>query len=493
MSKLKNVKTIDMVNGEITKVAYDGAEYVKTEGDAKVGDLIRRDTDDHSRITAGGLYKILGVDSDGDVRIENDRGDNEQWFIKRNGTLFSKISDTSPTIEERVTALESDVAALKSGEKANETIEFEDAEYRKVDREAREGDVVIFRENTSCCVINDKLYKVIRSDDGPYPAVYDGGKFRVYFEGYGRTRETVDVYAPIAKSEPIEQAKYVPQEGDIVVVTANESGSRNSVGDIGKVVGEHPDSFQVDVPQKPDGPDVNGNWHSSDEVRKATPVEVEQYEKALHKASFDVGDYVKIVKSYRNLEGNIAKITQIGKFRGDYGVADFEIEHLTGEYAGKTLVADAEQIVKATDAEIAKATAPKLKAGDFVKFKQDGTDITVGKAYELFEDFRGIYFVDDAEDPRWHHFDHEYEIVDAETAKWAQIGRKVGEFKKGDVVRIVEGMGSGFAKGTLGVVARDGIEADFAPKVTAYATDEQKVTTYWAKVEIVATVETTLN
>ncbi|MEC0478940.1 hypothetical protein [Bacillus licheniformis] len=31
MAKLAGVKTLDMVNGEITKVAYNGAEYVKTE------------------------------------------------------------------------------------------------------------------------------------------------------------------------------------------------------------------------------------------------------------------------------------------------------------------------------------------------------------------------------------------------------------------------------------------------------------------------------
>ncbi len=32
MAKLNGVKTLDMVNGEITKVAYGGAEYVKAEG-----------------------------------------------------------------------------------------------------------------------------------------------------------------------------------------------------------------------------------------------------------------------------------------------------------------------------------------------------------------------------------------------------------------------------------------------------------------------------
>lgn len=35
MAKLTNVKTLDMMNGEITKVAYDGAEYAKVESGKK--------------------------------------------------------------------------------------------------------------------------------------------------------------------------------------------------------------------------------------------------------------------------------------------------------------------------------------------------------------------------------------------------------------------------------------------------------------------------
>ncbi|WP_094247565.1 hypothetical protein [Bacillus velezensis] len=40
MAKLDGVKTLDMVNGEITKVAYGGSEYERVEGEAKVGDIV---------------------------------------------------------------------------------------------------------------------------------------------------------------------------------------------------------------------------------------------------------------------------------------------------------------------------------------------------------------------------------------------------------------------------------------------------------------------
>jgi hypothetical protein len=40
MAKLEGVKTLDMINGEITKVEYNGVKYSKVDGEAKVGDLI---------------------------------------------------------------------------------------------------------------------------------------------------------------------------------------------------------------------------------------------------------------------------------------------------------------------------------------------------------------------------------------------------------------------------------------------------------------------
>lgn len=39
MAALKGVKTLDMVGGEITKVAYKGAEYEKTDSPVEAGDL----------------------------------------------------------------------------------------------------------------------------------------------------------------------------------------------------------------------------------------------------------------------------------------------------------------------------------------------------------------------------------------------------------------------------------------------------------------------
>ncbi|MCY7451822.1 hypothetical protein MCZ47_16400 [Bacillus altitudinis] len=60
MAALKGVKTLDMVDGEITKVSYEGAEYGCVEGEAKVGDLVHL-------AEVGAFYKCYDVDFEGDA------------------------------------------------------------------------------------------------------------------------------------------------------------------------------------------------------------------------------------------------------------------------------------------------------------------------------------------------------------------------------------------------------------------------------------------
>lgn len=436
MAKLTNVKTVDMVNGEITKVAYDGAEYAKVVN-ADTGDLLLAN-ESSVDIDYGAFYKCESA-LGGQVGFR----DNERFLRHRNEDAyiaFRKIS--APTLEERVTELESDVASLK-GEKANETIEFEGATYRKVDREAREGDVVISNAKSTCFVTKGKPYKV--TDDGCGTTLNAGTSDVINLYNGGRNTGNVDVY------EPIEQAKYIPQEGDVVVIIANNSGSRNAVGDIGKLSEVTSYDAKVNVPAKPDSDEVDGNWHVFDDFRKASPAEVEAYEKAAHKASFAIGDYVKLIKSERGNEGAIAKIIEVGEIGtkhvdGSITVEPFRLEHLTGKIAGETTAGPAEWVVKATDTEIEKATAPKLKAGDFVKITSGTPSIIEGEIYEVLRDDENeLHIIDKDGDSRWFPLAlgrAKYEIVDAETAKWAKLGRKVNEVKVGDLVEITDKCGA---------------------------------------------------
>ncbi|MFE7820553.1 hypothetical protein ACFU1R_20350 [Priestia megaterium] len=64
MAKLNGVKTLDMVNGEITKVEYDGAVYAKVEGDAKKGDIALIVKEWCSTISNGEFFSVEKIEYD---------------------------------------------------------------------------------------------------------------------------------------------------------------------------------------------------------------------------------------------------------------------------------------------------------------------------------------------------------------------------------------------------------------------------------------------
>lgn len=514
MAKLNGIKTLDMQNGEITKIVYEGAEYAKTNEPVKEGDLFQL-SKGHTVIGGedNAFYQTY-KDSDGDILIPTSAGGLASIVQRKgHGVAYRKISDveqSKPTIQRVVLSLENNVAALKDEKKSTnilavgervktsriskwgyacdgmtgvieendlnnghyyvrmdnrkgvylkptqvkkfeETIEFEGATYRKVDCEAREGDVVIFRKNTSVSVDIDKPYKVVFSNYGGGncgPGVL--GHYRVYKDCYGRTRETVDVY------EPIEQAKYVPQEGDIVVITGNTNMSRNAIGDIGKIEKCNNDDglYAVEVPGKPRTFESNGNWTCFNEMRKATPEEVEQYEQEAHQASFSLGDYVKVTDNFDDDTVNVGDICEI--VYDDKTDLPFKLKRLSdGKTSGFMY---AQGVVKATDEEVAKALKPKLKAGDFVKIVNSDEYFTDG-TYEVFaQNADNLFVLDDDGDKSFQILKNSdnYEILSAEEAKWAKIGRKPNEFKKGDVVRVVA-HANGKCVGEIGLIEDAGI------------------------------------
>lgn len=91
-------------------------------------------------------------------------------------------------------------STIKSVEDELEIIEFEDAKYRKVDRLAREGDVVILNDvGSSDAFDTGKPYKVFAG--GLMKGERGHGTFGVYKEFHNRTPETVDVYELIVEDK----------------------------------------------------------------------------------------------------------------------------------------------------------------------------------------------------------------------------------------------------------------------------------------------------
>jgi len=145
------------------------------------------------------------------------------------------------TKNERITTLENEVAELKlivhelRGKKSIESsailediIEFEGQQYRKVDREAKVGDVVIF---------NSKIYPHNAEPNKPYivnreiaygVGHHDGEticnvKFAIY--EHGRTPENVAVY------ELIEPKPLTPNQQRAAIIEKAKAFVKNIVGD----------------------------------------------------------------------------------------------------------------------------------------------------------------------------------------------------------------------------------------------------------------------
>lgn len=365
MAKLNGVKTVDMVNGEITKVEYNGNEYVKIADnfrEAKTGDLFL--SSGSTSTSNGGFYEInirereyFGLQPS--VRFIDDYGmDNSYMRGCHIHKLFRKVSEVSPTIEERVTTLESDVAVLKSTNSSAESINF------------KVGDKVKIIGLT----ISDLDY--IGSVGEVLEEIDYGGDIWVAVNGDTR----------YFKPESIQLNKdtdnmYRPKVGDIVVITANESYSRNAVGDIGKVTDVRSSDCAVEVPSKPASILAYGNWTRFHEIRKATPAEAEQYERELAKATFSVGDYVKIVKSQRNNEGVIGIITETGAIAtqmvdGTITTQPILLKHLTGKESGTLSAGPADHIIKAADEEVKWAKIGRkvneYRKGDIIEYGCDG-------------------------------------------------------------------------------------------------------------------------
>lgn len=167
-------------------------------------------------LTNGKVYKIINIDEDGDISVIDDANDN-LVILQRN---FAGIK-LAPAKNQRITALEETVA--KQGEEINELkmiveqlrkpstvveealanveniIEFEGKQYKKVEREARKGDVVILRGDKLPRWFTKRMKYKVESNEQIMDS--DGEMQCVYNPAADRTPETVDVYELIVEDK----------------------------------------------------------------------------------------------------------------------------------------------------------------------------------------------------------------------------------------------------------------------------------------------------
>ncbi|KIL30370.1 hypothetical protein [Bacillus subtilis] len=279
MAKLEGVKTLDMVNGEITKVEYNCATYERVDGEAKAGDIGLRIDKPTSYATVGAFYQF--VYDLGGLSFIDDVGD-KPYVAGNHFAIFRKVAaSTNPSVEERVAkaegeieSLKSDVAALKGG-----------AEYKRIAKsEARAGDYVKFDDPPS--YLTDKEYYEIKEfyDGDPIIIDDDNDEYDTYAYNFEFYRK---VSASSVETEPKPERLKV---GDYAKVVREEFGHLFDTDDIIELigVGNNPNFIARSL--------LDGEvWYvAASEVVRATDEEVAEAKDAVARAKFKRGDKVRL-------------------------------------------------------------------------------------------------------------------------------------------------------------------------------------------------------
>ncbi|MDE1375103.1 hypothetical protein MHH84_08240 [Bacillus sp. FSL K6-1109] len=272
MAKLAGVKTLDMVNGEITKVAYNGAEYERVEGTprsvGRAGDLVLNGHR-HPDLKLGEFYRIVWDEDNSRVSVLDEVGDlHSNAVIDRDSVLFRKVSASQPTLEDRVSTNEKDIAALKSDVAALKG-EAKTEYVRIAKSEAKAGDFVKFPNATSSYLTSDKYYEIYRVDGCGDPQIYDDDG-----DSYDTCGKRFEVYRKVSAAEPKPERLKV---GDYVKVVGNESGHYAEIDEIVLVKRDDKDFAPFHCEK------LNGNEAGifyEDELVRATDEEVAEAKRA---------------------------------------------------------------------------------------------------------------------------------------------------------------------------------------------------------------------
>ncbi len=492
MAKLEGVKTLDMVDGQITKVEYGGAVYEKVEGDAKEGDLIYTTERDEDTL-ANEFYEIVPDDRYGGITFfdeAEDECDIHLTFYK----TFRKVSESDlPTVEEvnakvdelaeRVDALEGSkpVPIIKVGNrvKALTDGQFYDIKSGEIG-EVTDTDVGL-------------------SGDDPYSIRVDTEDDHDYFRPQDLELVTED------DEEETER----PTVGDVVKVVRDESGHRAKIGDVVTIVedehddhpykckfldGTHAGWFYESEVQKISEETIEHNGAEYTLVdRKAQPGDVvvfmentsccfennkpygpvkqdERGELAIssHEGTFAVyfniydrtPDNVKVYapvakpkpeSELRTVKRkarvgerilNIEPFISLGRYKkGDELTVVESIEERQG-VSGHIVAKENGAKILDREYEVIVEEVATLKVGDTVKLNVKGTpkfgwgDVSNGEVGEIKEEGSdGRMYVDFPSQKGWMADPSELVLTTVEEVKLEAIGRKPGEIKKGDIVR----------------------------------------------------------
>ncbi|WP_204082517.1 hypothetical protein [Bacillus amyloliquefaciens] len=395
MAKLNGVKTLDMVNGEITKVAYGGAEYVKAEGLPKMGDLVLADKGGYD-ITYGAFYKITeDADHEEDVRFLDDVDDGRVRDANEY-VLFRKVSantDPSSSLEERVSSAEADLETLKSDVAALKG----EVEYKRINKsEAQDGDYVKFDEAPKRYLTAGKYYEIDYVDSNGDPRITDDEGDE--FDTYVLYDDEFEVYRKVSvEAEPKPERLKV---GDYAKVVNATDYHRFTDGDIVEIIGDRFGSPYNELSRRLT--DGKNQYVPKRQLVRATDEEVAEAKDAAARAKFKEGDKVRLVSG-----GGAYPLNgfENGKV---YEVSDNNFDHPS------------------------RGTLIRIEGGECLR----GSGCATPDQLEILSEEGAA----------------KIERKQAEEAKWAKIGRKVGEYKEGDIARVINASGSENMDGDIGEI-----------------------------------------
>lgn len=427
--------TVDPPAAPSDEITYGGAVYRKVERDARKGDVIilRSAPFEEYDVTKGTPYEVTRVDAADDPHVDDETGIDYDTTGDR-FDVYEKVAEESapaPTLPA--------------------------VEYREVKRWAEKGERIrIVSKHNDRYDNGDEL--VVDAPAG------SGDVFVKHPQGMNEGRACVShveyvVLEPFAQPTVYVEVKRKANVGERIRIVNPTGASGYGVGDEGEVTevcGGSGAFAEMSVGRR-------GLFHSEYVVLEPVPAQVISEPKR-----YAAGDYVKVTgnsvcHSYE--VGSVVKITHVEKSHG-YGQR-FNAEAADGTVGNWLVLPDVEPAdgaaFEAAKAELQKpqpkAPEPEFSVGDLVKVTTAGTHFAkAGDILRIFEfvDYgpNGIHCEKlDGDRPMCGFFyGRELTKLSAEEAvaigkeaqeiaKWNAIGRKVGEYKTGDIVEVTSASG----------------------------------------------------
>lgn len=436
--------------------------YRKVDRKAQAGDIIRFDDAHLPRYVRNeSFYAVCYIGSGGNPYIADEDGDS-YYTGGDDFEVYAPISEpaTQPTTD---------------------TITFEGATWRKVDRDVREGDAIKFTDEGRRSYLTDAgLYVVDHVDSCDDPQITDDDG-----DDYDAGSDDYEVYEKVADSAAQEyrEVKRKANVGDRIKIT-NRVKREDRYEDDAEFIVKRADSdgdVYVDTETQESVMVLRSEYAVLEPVTKSA--ETPEPAKKAEPERLAVGDYARVVDGEKiNSGARVGDIVEI--LVDDKSYVPYKVRTISGYRVGEESWALPSAFVRATDEEVAKVLAAKdprskFAAGDKVRLVSGGTKwplagfedggiYTVGSPtnsyhkgtrVEIMNGSHGgfalppeIVKLTAAEIAEIERKQAEEDAKRAEEARWTAIGRKVNEYKVGDIVEIIDSLGGSNKKGEIGMV-----------------------------------------